>query len=165
MYEIIKQVILSGDYELSDMLNKIKKNCVRGDITDEQETELIALAREKATPENSYAGLPSQVDELRELLDETIGTVAILKQDVDAIKKALEEGGTDIPEPEPEPEPDKYPEYKQPTGAHDAYYKGDGITWKGKKYDCIEPDGVAVVWNPDEYPAYWKKVTEEPLYL
>ena len=42
MYEIIKQVILSGDYELSDMLNKIKKNCVRGDITDEQETELIA---------------------------------------------------------------------------------------------------------------------------
>lgn len=77
MYEIIKQVILSGDYELSDMLNKIKKNCVRGDITDEQETELIALAREKATPENSYAGLPSQVDELRELLDETIGTVAI----------------------------------------------------------------------------------------
>lgn len=94
MYEIIKQVILSGDYELSDMLNKIKKNCVRGDITDEQETELIALAREKATPENSYAGLPSQVDELRELLDETIGTVAILKQDVDAIKKALEDGGT-----------------------------------------------------------------------
>lgn len=154
MYEIIKQVILSGDYELSDMLNKIKKNCVRGDITDEQETELIALAREKATPENSYAGLPSQVDELRELLDETIGTVAILKQDVDAIKKALEEGGTDIPEP------DKYPEYKQPTGAHDAYYKGDGITWKGEKYDCIAPDGVAVVWNPDEYPAYWKKVEE-----
>ena len=152
MYEIIKQVILSGDYELSDMLNKIKKNCVRGDITDEQETELIALAREKATPENSYAGLPSQVDELRGLLDETIGTVAI--------KKALEEGWTDIPEPEPEPEPDKYPEYKQPTGAHDAYYKGDGITWKGEKYDCIAPDGVAVVWNPDEYPAYWKKVEE-----
>ncbi len=47
MYEIIKQVILSGDYELSDMLNKIKKNCVRGDITDEQETELIALAKGK----------------------------------------------------------------------------------------------------------------------
>lgn len=113
MYEIIKQVILSGDYELSDMLNKIKKNCVRGDITDEQETELIALAREHATPENSYAGIQSQVDELRELLDKTIGTVAILKQDVDAIKKALEEGGTDIPEPEPEPEPDKYPEYKR----------------------------------------------------
>ena len=65
MYEIIKQVILSGDYELSDMLNKIKKNCVRGDITDEQETELIALAREHATPENSYAGIQSQVDYIR----------------------------------------------------------------------------------------------------
>lgn len=93
MYEIIKQVILSGDYELSDMLNKIKKNCVRGDITDEQETELIALAREKATPENSYAGLPSQVDELRELLDETIGTVAILKQDVEQSRKLSKRAG------------------------------------------------------------------------
>ena len=93
MYEIIKQVILSGDYELSDMLNKIKKNCVRGDITDEQETELIALAREKATPENSYAGIQSQVDYMMELLAETIGTVTGLKQDVEAIKKALEEAG------------------------------------------------------------------------
>lgn len=55
--------------------------------------------------------------------------------------------------------------WEQPTGAHDAYYKGDGITWKGEKYDCIAPDGVAVVWNPDEYPAYWHKVMEEPLYL
>ncbi|MFR7442990.1 MAG: hypothetical protein ACLUUO_05335 [Sellimonas intestinalis] len=92
MYEIIKQVILSGDYELSDMLNKIKKNCVRGDITDEQETELIALAREKATPENSYAGIQSQVDYMMELLAETIGTVTGLKQDVEAIKKSSRRG-------------------------------------------------------------------------
>lgn len=93
MYEIIKQVILSGDYELSDMLNKIKKNCVRGDITDEQETELIALAREKATPENSYAGIQSQVDYMMELLAETIGTVTGLKQDVEAIKKLSKRAG------------------------------------------------------------------------
>lgn len=92
MYEIIKQVILSGDYELSDMLNKIKKNCVRGDITDEQETELIALAREHATPENSYAGIQSQVDYMMELLAETIGTVTGLKQDVEAIKKSSRRG-------------------------------------------------------------------------
>ena len=163
MYEIIKQVILSGDYELSDMIDKIKKNCVRGDITDEQETELIALARENATPENSYAGIQSQVDELRELVDQLEEEIEPIKKDMEAVKKALEEGGTDVPDPEPDPEPeaDKYPEYKQPTGAHDAYHKGDGITWNGKKYDCIAPDGVAVVWNPGEYPAYWQLVEEE----
>lgn len=160
MYEIIRQVIVSGDYELADMINKIKKNCIRGDITDEQETELIALVRENATPENSYAGLQPQVDELREIVDDLKEEVEPLKKEVDAIKKALEDGGTDIPEPEPEPEPEKYPEYKQPTGAHDAYHKGDGITYNGKKYDCIAPDGVAVVWNPDEYPDYWQLVEE-----
>lgn len=161
MYEIIRQVIVSGNYELSDMIDKIKKNCIRGDITDEQETELIALARENATPENSYAGLQEQIDELRGIVGDLVEEIEPLVKDVDAIKKALEEGGTVIPEPEPEPEPDKYPPYKQPTGAHDAYHKGDGITWNGKKYDCIAPDGVAVVWNPGEYPAYWQLVEEE----
>lgn len=160
MYEIIRQVIVSGNYELSDMIDKIKKNCIRGDITDEQETELIALARENATPENSYAGLQTQIDELRGIVDEIVEGVHTVRLDADAIKKAMEEGRTVIPEPEPEPEPDKYPEYKQPTGAHDAYHKGDGITYNGKKYDCIAPDGVAVVWNPDEYPDYWQLVEE-----
>ena len=164
MYEIIRQVIVSGDYELSDMLDKIKKNCIRGAITDEQETELIALAREHATPENSYAGIQSQVDELRGIVDRLEEEMELTKKDIEAVKKALEEGGTDVPDPEPdpEPEPEKYPTYKQPTGAHDAYHRGDGITWAdGKKYDCIAPDGVAVVWNPDEYPAYWQLVEEE----
>lgn len=96
MYEIIRQVIVSGDYELSDMIDKIKKNCIRGDITDEQETELIALARENATPENSYAGLQTQVDELREIVYEITQEVYTVRLDVDAIKKALEECGTDV---------------------------------------------------------------------
>lgn len=158
MYEIIKQAILSGDYELSDMLAKIKKNCVRGDISDEQETELIALARDHATPENSYAGIQSQVDELRELVDQLEEEIEPIKKDMEAVKKALEEGGTVIPEPEPEPEPDKYPPYKQPTGAHDAYNTGDKITWNGEKYVC-QMNGC--VWNPDVYPAGWQLVEEE----
>lgn len=160
MYEIIRQVIVSGDYELSDMIDKIKKNCIRGDITDEQETELIALARENATPENSYAGLQTQVDELREIVYEITQEVYTVRLDVDAIKKALEECGTDVldPEPDPEPELDKYPEYVQPAGAHDAYNTGDKITWNGEKYVC-QMNGC--VWNPDVYPAGWQLVEEE----
>lgn len=52
----------------------------------------------------------------------------------------------------------EYPEYKQPTGSHDAYYKGDKVTFKGKKYICIAPDDYAVVWNPEEYPVCWQLV-------
>ena len=59
----------------------------------------------------------------------------------------------EIPDPSIE-----WPEWKQPTGAHDAYHRGDKITFNGKKYECIAPEGVAVVWDPATYPAYWQEV-------
>lgn len=37
------------------------------------------------------------------------------------------------------------------------YYKGDRISYNGEVYVCIAPDGVVCTWNPDEYPAYWRK--------
>lgn len=59
-------------------------------------------------------------------------------------------GGYDLDEPE---EPgDEWPEYKQPTGVHDAYHVGDKITYNGKHYTCIY-DGC--VWTPDAYPQGW----------
>lgn len=59
----------------------------------------------------------------------------------------------EIPDPSIE-----YPEWKQPTGAHDAYYNGDKVTFEGSKYICIAPDGVACTWSPTQYPTYWEKV-------
>ncbi len=46
MYEIIKAVIESGRYELSDMLTKIDTLWIQDDIADDQKTELVALARQ-----------------------------------------------------------------------------------------------------------------------
>lgn len=149
MYEIIKSVILSKDYKLEEMLDQIKKYCIYGDITTEQETELLALAREYALPENSYAEIQAQIDEIRGLIDGLNERVFKL------------ENGGEVTPPGPAEE---YPEYKQPTGAHDAYHNGDKITFKGEKYVCTAPDGIAVVWDPETYPDYWQKVTdtEEP---
>lgn len=49
----------------------------------------------------------------------------------------------------------EYPEWKQPTGSHDAYSKGDKVTYKGNKYESLI-DGNT--YNPEEYPAGWKKI-------
>jgi hypothetical protein len=46
-------------------------------------------------------------------------------------------------------------EWVQPTGAHDAYNVGDCITYKGDKYESVIN---ANVWNPETYPAGWKKL-------
>lgn len=159
MYEIIKNVIESGRYELTDMLKKIDTIWIQNDITEEQKTELVALAQEKAKPENSYAPLQEQIDKLATELATVKTQTQANTSDILAIKDKLKEESIVVPEPEPEPS-EEYPEYVQPTGAHDVYYKDDKVTYNGKKYICIAPDGVACVWSPTDYPAYWQLVEE-----
>lgn len=47
---------------------------------------------------------------------------------------------------------EEYPEYVPGKW----YYKGDKITYKGKKYNCIAPEGQVCTWNLEEYPTYWE---------
>lgn len=148
MYNIIKTVIESKRYELTDMLNKIDTMWVQDELTDAERLELIELARDNANPSDSYAPLREQVETLFEEMKTVKQEVAELKDKVTKL-----EGGTVEP-----PETEEYPNYVQPTGAHDAYHKDDKITFDSKKYICIAPDGVAVVWSPSEYPAYWQLV-------
>lgn len=143
MYDIIKSVITAGQYELSDMLQKIDTIWVQGGITDEQRTELISLAQEKANPENSYAPLQEQITAV-------YAEIATLKAEIALLKNSSSEPGEDTGSA-----PEEYPEYVQPTGAHDAYNTGDKITYNGNKYECVMDN---CVWNPDIYPQGWKEV-------
>ena len=47
---------------------------------------------------------------------------------------------------------DGYPVWSQPTGAHDAYNKGDIVNYNGTLYES-QIDGN--VYAPDVYPAGW----------
>lgn len=138
MYQIIKDVITSKRYELNDILKKIDTIWLQGDIDDDQKDELVELAREYADPEQSYAPLQAQIEQ----------AFAQIKA-LDACVALLEAGET----PEPAPEPDEWPEFAQPTGAHDAYQTGDKVTYNGKHY-ISTMDGN--VWSPDAYPAGWE---------
>lgn len=50
-----------------------------------------------------------------------------------------------------------YDVWQRPTGAHDAYSKGDRVIYNGIAYESTI-DGNT--WSPDEYPAGWKEVTD-----
>lgn len=143
MYEIIKNVITSGRFELSDMLTKIDTIWLHGNLTDLQRTELVGMARENAIPENSYANVQRQLNSIFLNLTEL---AAAIRANADAI--AILQGGEADPAEEEE-----YPLYVQPTGAHDAYNTGDKVTYNGKHYTCLSG---ACVWNPDVYPDYWE---------
>lgn len=51
---------------------------------------------------------------------------------------------------------EEWPEFVKPTGAHDAYAKGDKVTFKGKHYISLID---ANVYSPEEYPQGWEEVT------
>ena len=53
MFEIVKNVIESGRYELTELLGKIDTLWVQGGLTDEQRDELVGLAQRGADVENS----------------------------------------------------------------------------------------------------------------
>lgn len=53
------------------------------------------------------------------------------------------------------PDPDEWPEFVQPTGAHDAYGVGAQVTYNGQRYRCKLAN---CVWSPDAYPDAWELV-------
>lgn len=156
MFETIKDYINTGRYELKELTNKINTLWVESELTDEEREALLTLAQENTDPTKGYASLQQQVDELRENLKLTNEQLIELTTKVNQLIAG--ESPEPIPEPDPDPE-DEYPAWHTPTGAHDAYYKDDKMTYTdGKKYICIAPDGYGVTYGPDVLPQMWQLV-------
>lgn len=135
MKSIIENVIASRNYELADLLRKIDKLWLEGGISDAEREELAAAARDNVNMDKGYADHEARIRALEEAV------------------AALQQGGGDAPEAE------EYPAWKQPTGAHDAYFTGSKMTYAdAKKYECIAPAGVGVTYGPDVLPNFWKLV-------
>lgn len=126
MYKIVKDVLNSGDYELNAMLKKIASLWIDGKLTDKEYEELNAIARNGATPERSI-DIYAKLEELDQRL------------------LAVENGNQTT-------EPEECPEFV----VGKWYYNGNKVTFEGKQYMCIAPEGTACVWSPKDYPAYWE---------
>ena len=144
MYDVIMLVIDAGGYSLPDVLAKIEREWVLGNLTEEDRDSLIAAARENTTPEGSLPPLAERIEALELALKSAQGSIEAM----DARLKTLE--GQEPPEP---PVVDEWPEFVRPTGAHDAYAKGAKVTYAGKHYVSLIDGNV---WPPDEYPQGWQ---------
>ena len=61
-------------------------------------------------------------------------------------------------EPEtPDAPTDDIKDFVHPTGAHDAYGKGDKVRFNGKVYESVIDNNA---YSPSAYPAGWKEITE-----
>lgn len=131
MYNIIKTVITSGNFELTDIIRKIDTVWLEGKITDEEKAELVEMAQGKANPQHSM-DLVAKVVDLEK-------RVKILEA-----QKETSSDGEEVTE-----------ETYEPFVEGKWYYNGDKISFDGKNYRCIAPEGTACVWSPSAYPNYW----------
>jgi len=51
--------------------------------------------------------------------------------------------------------PGEIPEWRQPTGAQDAYNIGDKVRYNNLVYESIIANNI---WSPETYPAGWKLI-------
>lgn len=139
MLETFQTIINAGGYDLADLTERIKTMYAMGEFTEDEMKQLLKQAQTNAKPDDSYAPLAERVKAIEEW-----------ETTVEECLSNLKTGSSnDFKEPA-----DEWPEYKQPTGAHDAYHVGDKITYNGKHYTCLM-DGC--VWTPDAYPQGWRE--------
>ena len=129
MKNIFESVIERGGYDLTAILDKIDKYHIEGKLTDEERDELYSLARKEPKAQYNY---DTEIEKLW-----------------DAVR-ALQDGETT------EGDTNTVSDWKQPTGAHDAYSAGDMIKYTdGKTYKSVIDNNV---WSPDAYPNGWEEV-------
>lgn len=109
IYNILTDVLNSGNFDLGEKLESIQYYQVHGELAIEQMEELAALAREKAKPQYNPEQDFEQVLDRLHALEERVAKLE----------------GTEVVE--------KYPEYEDDRW----YFSGEGVTFKGTKYTCI----------------------------
>lgn len=135
MYKITKNVIEMGGFNLTDILRKIDSLWIKGSITDDERADLYNMAQTKAKAKDSI---------------DIVAKIAELETKITALEIKLEGVEDVVPEESP-----NYEEFV----VGKWYYTGNRITFEGKNYVCIAPEGTVCVWSPTDYPSYWEEMT------
>ena len=136
MFETFQTIINAGGYDLTDLTERIKTMYAMGELTEDEMKQLLEQAQHNAKPDDSYAPLADRVKTIEEW-----------ETTVDERLSKLETGSSTDPG-EPEKPVDEWPEYKQPTGAHDAYPIGAIVAHDGRRWRTTV---AANVWRPSVY--------------
>ena len=138
IYVILKSVIESGEYRLSDMATRIDTVWAEGKLTDAQRTELHALTQSRLTPDSEAPALAAQVAALTARM-----------ADMEARLTALEGGG----------EAEEWPAWEPWDGVSARYKQGAQVTHNG--YHWRSTFAGQNVWEPGAAgtESLWEKVS------
>ena len=141
-----KQAIASGE----TIMNELSRINVLASATDEQAYTMRYFYDEWDSNGKDY-----KKDERFMYNDKFYKVLQGHKSQADWTPDTASSLYVEIPDPNVE-----YPEWKQPTGAQNAYMIGDKVTFDGKKYICKIDNNT---WSPKDYPSGWQLVEDEPV--
>lgn len=127
MRSIFENVIARGTFDLTGLLKNIDRYHIEGKLSDVDRDELYAQARGAAAPQYDYNA-----------------EIEAIWAAIRALQAAVDSGSGETVE---------WPEFIQPSGAHDAYGVGDKVTFNGARYVCRVAN---CVWSPAVYPDAWE---------
>lgn len=138
MYNIIKSVISAGGYKLVDIQQKIKNFYTRGDLTEVEMDNLLALASVGASPDAERPEFLTLIQTLAEKVSALEERVLIL------------EGG--------HAEEDEHPEWKPWDGISKDYQFGAIVSHNGELWQSVH--NGQNVWEPGTSDSLWMKYHE-----
>lgn len=145
MYNRLKNLIETGNFDLNGMTARLQNLEMRGEIDIDERDMLIEAARRKADPmHGSDLGVRVSDHEAR-------------IRRLEALVTQLQGGGAGSGDGEtavtlkPAYDPYKW------------YYTGDGCSWEGKNYTCVDsPDTHPCTWSPAGNPNRWTLDAQQP---
>lgn len=148
MFEIIKSAISAGGYKLAEIMHKIKKMYVLGDLTEAEMDELLLMASGGVSPD-------AERPETLEMIKNLSAQIEALKARVDALE------GDEPAEPD-EPDVPEYPAWKPWDGISKDYQNGAIVSHNGELWESVF--NGQNVWEPGTVgDQFWVKYAAETI--
>lgn len=140
--------------QLVEQLNKVAKQVLKSDISNDDYSDMIAIFPEWKVDTNYTVG---QVVRYNFLAWEVIQDHASQEDWTPELAQALFKEVTPkkTTDPETGEEVEIIPDFVKPTGAHDSYMIGDKVQFEKKTYESVVDNNT---YSPTEYAQGWKEV-------
>ena len=145
VYSVMKNTISAGNYKLEEVLGRIKRFYISGDLDEAQLDELLQMASAGATADAERPEALKLIETLAEKITALEARVAVLE--------GGNNGSTD------DTEQAEYPEWKPWDGISKYYQYGEIVTYDGKLW--ISVFNGQNVWTPGTGNGLWLEYDPE----
>ena len=145
----LRQSIDATSHDVADIKKATRKLVSRADISSEEYKEIISIYDDwQVGVAYSEGQVVKYEDELWEVIQDHASQGDWAPDATPALFKS-------VTAPKTNDGVEIVPDFKQPTGGHDAYKKGDKVKFEGKVYESVIDNNA---YSPTAYPQGWKVV-------